>query len=90
MITLTSYIKGFSMAINIFTERVALFSTVVTYVMIRNELTSDVVFSVAQFMNSVQLLMAIAAPMGMYMYAEAKVSVQRIEVLPNQDYCSIL
>lgn len=68
------------MAIMVFTERVTLFLTVVTYVLMGNRLTSDVVFSVAQLFNTVQLYMAIFFPLAIATYAEAKVSVRRLEV----------
>lgn len=79
IITQTSYIRGFSTALMVFTERATLFLTVVTYVLMGYKLTSDKVFSMAQFFNTIQLYMAIFFPLALFMYAEAKISVGRIE-----------
>lgn len=68
------------MAIMVFTERATLFLTVITYALLGNQLTSEKVFSIAQLFNTVQLYMAIFYPMAVTMYAEAKVSVGRLEV----------
>ncbi|XP_060519081.1 ATP-binding cassette sub-family C member 4-like isoform X2 [Cylas formicarius] len=78
-ITKTSYIKGFSAALNVFIERAALYVAVVSYVLLGNEITGDVVFSMAQLLNSVQLFMSIFFPMALSTYEEAKVSVKRLE-----------
>ncbi|KAJ8916751.1 hypothetical protein NQ315_013956 [Exocentrus adspersus] len=75
----TSYIKGISLAIMVFTERVTLYLTIITYVLIGNRLTGDVVFSMAQLFNTVQLYMSILYPMAISSYAEANVSIKRLE-----------
>jgi ATP-binding cassette subfamily C (CFTR/MRP) protein 4 len=74
-----SYIKGFSIALSVFTERTATYLTVITFVLMGNRLTADVVFAVAQLFNTVQLFMCILYPMGVSSLAEAKTSVKRIE-----------
>lgn len=79
IISQTSYIRGFSTALMVFTERATLFITVVTYVLMGYKLSSDKVFSMAQFFNTIQLYMAIFFPLALSMYAEAKISVGRIE-----------
>lgn len=75
----TSYIKGLSLAIMVFTERVTLYLTLITYVLLDNRLTGDVVFSMAQLFNTIQLYMSIFYPMAISSYAEAMVSVKRLE-----------
>ncbi|KAJ8945507.1 hypothetical protein NQ318_017951, partial [Aromia moschata] len=79
IITKTSYIRGFSLSLMVFTERLALYLTLVAFVLIGNRLTSDVVFSMAQLFNSVQLYMCIYYPHGLANFAEAKVSIKRVE-----------
>lgn len=63
----------------VFTERVTLYFTIITYVLLGNRLTGDVVFSMAQLFNTVQLYMSIFYPMAISSYAEAMVSVKRLE-----------
>ncbi|KAJ8980199.1 hypothetical protein NQ317_003764 [Molorchus minor] len=79
VITKTSYIRGFSLSLMVFTERLALYLTLIAFVLIGNKLTSDVVFSMAQLFNSIQLYMCIYYPNGLATFAEAKVSVKRVE-----------
>lgn len=79
MITKTSYIKGVSVAMMVFTERVTLYLTLITFVLRGGTLTGNVVFSMAQLFNTVQLYMSIFFPMSIAAYAEARVSIKRIE-----------
>lgn len=75
----TSYIKGISLAMMVFTERLTLYLTLITYVLMGGKLTGAVVFSMAQLFNTVQLYMSIFFPMSIATYAEARVSIKRIE-----------
>lgn len=79
IITKTSYIRGFSMALMVYTERTILYLTLITYVLMGNSLTGDIVFSMAQLFNTVQLYMCIFYPMAVSSLAEAKVSIKRLE-----------
>lgn len=63
----------------VFTERVTLFLTIVAFVLLGNNLTGEIIFSVAQLFNTLQLYISIFYPFGMTALAEAKISVQRIE-----------
>ncbi|KAG5887763.1 hypothetical protein JTB14_016114 [Gonioctena quinquepunctata] len=78
-ITQASYIKGLYLGLTIFTDRLCLFLTLVTFVLLGNRLTGDIVFSMARLFNTVQLFMAIYFPSGLAAYAEAKVSIMRLE-----------
>lgn len=78
-ITLASFIRGLYLGLTIFTDRLSLYLTLITYVLLGNRLTGDIVFSMAQLFNSVQLYMAIYYPCGLSGYAEAKVSIKRLE-----------
>lgn len=80
ILTITSYVRGFSLALMVFTERTVLYVTLVTYVLMGNRLSGDKVFSMAQYFNNVQLYMAICYPLAVVMFGEAKVSVKRLEV----------
>ncbi|KAL1513745.1 hypothetical protein ABEB36_003115 [Hypothenemus hampei] len=75
----TSHIKGFSLALMLFTERATLYIAVITYVLIHNSIEGEIVFSMAQLLNTVQLYMAIFFPLAMATWEECKVSMKRIE-----------
>ncbi|KAJ8961187.1 hypothetical protein NQ318_008870, partial [Aromia moschata] len=75
----TSYIRGLSVALMVFTERLILYLTIITFVLLGERLTGGVVFSVAQLFNTVQLYTSIFFPMAIASYAEAKVSIKRLE-----------
>ncbi|KAB0798126.1 hypothetical protein PPYR_09119 [Photinus pyralis] len=79
VVAITSYIRGFLVALMVYTERFTLFLTIITYVLLGNRLTGDKVFSMAQFFNTIQLYMAIFYPLAVSFFAEAKVSVGRVE-----------
>ncbi|KAG5881559.1 hypothetical protein JTB14_033064 [Gonioctena quinquepunctata] len=79
VLAITSYIRGVSLAMMVFTERFTLYLTVIMFALLGNNLTGDVVFSLAQLFNTVQLYMSILFPLALSTYAEAKVSVKRIE-----------
>ncbi|XP_074039396.1 ATP-binding cassette sub-family C member 4 [Leptinotarsa decemlineata] len=78
-ITKTSYIKGFTSALAVFTERFILYLIVVVNLFLGKLPTSDVVFSMAQLINTIQLYMCIFFPAALAAYSEAKVSVKRLE-----------
>ncbi|CAG9768636.1 unnamed protein product [Ceutorhynchus assimilis] len=79
VIAKTSHIKGFSAALNVFVERATLYIAVISYVLLDNRITGEVVFSVAQLLNTIQFYMSIVFPMAQSAYEEAKVSIRRIE-----------
>lgn len=63
----------------VFTERFILYVTLITFVLLGGRLTGDLVFSMAQLFNSVQLYMSIYFPWSISSYAEARVSIKRLE-----------
>ncbi|XP_060517596.1 ATP-binding cassette sub-family C member 4-like [Cylas formicarius] len=79
VVTKTSYLKGFSLALMLFTERATLYIAVITFVLTNNNITGEVVFSMAQLLNTVQLYMSIFFPLALSTYAEMKVSMERLE-----------
>ncbi|CAG9864186.1 unnamed protein product [Phyllotreta striolata] len=75
----TQMIKGFTLALIVITERFGLYCSVICYVLLGNVLTAEKVFACAQLFNSLQLYMCACYPLAMAGYAEAVVSVKRIE-----------
>nr|CAD7266221.1 unnamed protein product [Timema shepardi] len=75
----TSYLRGVYMSFMVFTERTSLFVTLLAYVLLGNIISSDKVYSMAQFYNVLNLSLAIFYPMALSTGAEAMVSVDRIQ-----------
>ncbi|KYQ47297.1 Multidrug resistance-associated protein 4 [Trachymyrmex zeteki] len=79
VLTLISYLRGFTLASYVFTERTTLYFTIMAYVLCGHSISADKVFSLAQYFNLLQLTMAIYYPMAVAGAAEAAVSIKRIE-----------
>uniref|UniRef100_A0A336LRH9 CSON001220 protein n=1 Tax=Culicoides sonorensis TaxID=179676 RepID=A0A336LRH9_CULSO len=80
-----SYIRGIYLSTMVFTERSTLLIAIATCVFMGEiPITADIVFSMAQFFNILQLTAAIYYPMAVSFGAEALVSIQRI-----QEYLSV-
>ena len=75
----SSYLRGFTLASFVFTERTTLYFTIMAYVLLGNNISADKVFSMAQYYNILQLTMAILYPMAVSATAEAVVSIKRLE-----------
>ncbi|CAG9768357.1 unnamed protein product [Ceutorhynchus assimilis] len=78
-LTTSSYLRGFYSSCNVFIERLTLFLTVVTYSLAGYRITADIVFSMAQFFNILQLAMAIIYPLAVSLGAESWVAIKRLE-----------
>lgn len=76
----TSFIKGFSTALSVFTERFILFAAVVAFVVMGGDIRAEITFSLVQYFNLLQLACNILFPMALSFLAEAMVSVRRLEV----------
>lgn len=85
----TSYIRGFSLALMVFTERTALYATIVMFVLGGNQLRGDIVFSISQYYNLLQLTVSIMFPFALSTLGEARISVKRIQVNYFQSTYSI-
>lgn len=79
-IAISNYLKGITWASSTYAQRTALFVTVLVYVLQDNIISADKVFSITQFYSTIQLTMAIFFPRGLHFYAEAKVSINRVQV----------
>lgn len=76
VLTKMAYVRGFIVSCGVFTERLALFATVVCYVLLGNEISAKKAFFMAQLFNVLQLCMAIFMPRAINMGAEALVSIR--------------
>ncbi|XP_043488596.1 ATP-binding cassette sub-family C member 4-like [Polistes fuscatus] len=79
VLTLTSYLRGFTLATFVFTERTTLYFTIMAYVLLGNNISADKVFSMAQYFNILQATMAIFYPIAVSSAAEALVSIKRLQ-----------
>ncbi|XP_053975915.1 ATP-binding cassette sub-family C member 4-like [Hylaeus volcanicus] len=79
VLTISSYLRGFTLATFVFTERTTLFCTIMAYVLLGNNISADKAFSMAQYFNILQVTMAILYPMAVSAIAEASVSIKRLE-----------
>lgn len=80
LISYTSYLRGFYMSIMVFSERVTLYLTLITFVLMGNTLTAETTFVMATLFNVLQLTSAICFPQAVIMASEANVSLKRITV----------
>lgn len=76
----TSFVKGFSTALSVFTERFILFAAVVTFVLMGGDIRAQTAFSLVQYFNLLQLTCNISLPLGLSFLAETKVTIRRLEV----------
>ncbi|XP_070149239.1 ATP-binding cassette sub-family C member 4 [Polyergus mexicanus] len=79
VLTLMSYLRGFTLATFVFTERTTLYFTIMAYVLFGYSISADKVFSMAQYFNILQLTMAILYPLAVASVAETAVSIKRVE-----------
>lgn len=80
-----SYIRAVYLSTMVFTERSTLFITLAACTWLGENISADVVFSMAQFFNNLQLLAAIFYPLAVSLGAEALVSIKRIQKFLMQE-----
>ncbi|CAG9860398.1 unnamed protein product [Phyllotreta striolata] len=75
----SSFIFGMISSMAVFSERLCLYVSVMTVVLLGKSIRGDVIFSMAQLFNTVQLTVCICFPWCLSFYADTKVSLARIE-----------
>lgn len=75
----TSFIKGVQTGALVYSERICLYSTLITFVLLGNNLHGDIVFSLAQLFNLVQLYASGMFRMALLFYSESRISIARIQ-----------
>ncbi|XP_026807194.1 probable multidrug resistance-associated protein lethal(2)03659 isoform X3 [Rhopalosiphum maidis] len=78
-ITKTAYIKATLLSFSVFNTRLALFLSVLLYVLLGNYITASKVFVITSYYNILRVSMAVTFPVGMGLIAELLVSIKRIE-----------
>ncbi|RLU20387.1 hypothetical protein DMN91_006996 [Ooceraea biroi] len=74
-----SFVRAAYLAIIVFTERLLLYFTLLSFILLGNELTANVTYTLSVFFNLLQLVTALYFPMGLNFLAETIVSMNRLE-----------
>ncbi|CAH0722564.1 unnamed protein product, partial [Brenthis ino] len=78
-VTSASYLRGVYLSFMVFTERLSLYITLLSYSLFGYQVTADIVFPLAQFFNTLQGTLSIIMSNAVSFLAEALISVQRLE-----------
>lgn len=76
----TSYLRGFYLSIMAFSERVSLYLTLITFVLMGNSLTAEITFVLATLVSILQYTCSICFPQAIVMAGETAVSLKRLTV----------
>ncbi|XP_057653041.1 uncharacterized protein LOC130891946 [Diorhabda carinulata] len=74
-----SILRGIYSSSTVFSDKLSVFTTLLTYVLLGNIISADKVFSIAQSFGILQLAMAVVYPLAISTGAEALVSIKRLE-----------
>ncbi|XP_050579550.1 probable multidrug resistance-associated protein lethal(2)03659 isoform X2 [Bombus affinis] len=74
-----SLVRGITMSFIMFTTRMSLFITIVTYVLYGHKITAEKVFMLQAYYNILRLNMTVYFPQGITQIAELLVSVRRLQ-----------
>ncbi|XP_018349991.1 PREDICTED: multidrug resistance-associated protein 4-like, partial [Trachymyrmex septentrionalis] len=78
-IKFSSYVRAAYLAIIVFTERLTVYFTLITFVLMGNNLTADVTYEMSTYFNILQLVVALYFPQGLILLGESIVSFNRLE-----------
>nr|CAD7404219.1 unnamed protein product [Timema poppensis] len=76
----TSYIRGIILSFIMFTTRISIFLSILAYVLLGNNITAEKVFVLTSYYNILRQTMTVFFPQGITQVAEARVSVQRLQL----------
>lgn len=78
MIRLTSYMRGITLSFIMYSTRMSIFASILTYVLLGNNITAQKVFVLTCFYNILRQTMTVFFPQGISQVAEANVSINRL------------
>ncbi|KAG8242932.1 hypothetical protein J6590_056498, partial [Homalodisca vitripennis] len=84
-----SYIRGLLLSFIIFHSRVAIFISVLVYVMLGNGITAEMVFVVTSYFNVLRQTMTVFFPQGIGQVAEVLISIKRLQAFLMYDETSL-
>lgn len=79
-IKFSSYVRATYIAIMVFTERISLYVTLITFVLLGNNLAASITYVLASMINILQLTASLYFPQALIMLGETMVSINRLEV----------
>uniref|UniRef100_A0A1Q3F1A4 Putative abc transporter c family member 3 n=2 Tax=Culex tarsalis TaxID=7177 RepID=A0A1Q3F1A4_CULTA len=79
VIRYVSYIRGILLSFIMFTTRVSIFISLIAYALLGNFVTAEKAFTITAYYNILRATMTIFFPQGIAQFAEAVVSVKRIQ-----------
>lgn len=88
-IRFSAYVRAAYLAIIVFTERLLLYFTLVTFVLWGNDLSADITYTLTTFFNLLQLIAALYFPQALILLGEVMVSMNRLEVRYRVSNCII-
>ncbi|KAG5324088.1 MRP4 protein, partial [Pseudoatta argentina] len=78
-IKFSSYVRAAYLAIIVFTEQLTVYFTLITFVLMGNNLTADVIYEMSIYFNILQLVIALYFLQGLILLSESIVSFNRLE-----------
>ncbi|KAG5330248.1 L259 protein, partial [Acromyrmex charruanus] len=78
-IKFSSYVRAAYLVIIVFTERLTVYFTLITFVLMGNNLTADMTYEMSTYFNIIQLVVALYFPQGLILLGESIVSFNRLE-----------
>ncbi|XP_058838490.1 probable multidrug resistance-associated protein lethal(2)03659 [Topomyia yanbarensis] len=85
VIRYVSYIKGILLSFIMFTTRVSIFISLIAYALLGNFVTAEKAFVITAYYNILRATMTIFFPQGIAQFAEAIVSILRIQKFMSYD-----
>lgn len=88
MVKCSCYLRGIFTSFILFTERTALYLTLLAYSLLGYTINADVVYPITQFFNAIQMKLAIQLPLAFTNLAETLVTIRRIQDFLMLDECT--
>lgn len=80
LIGYASYLRGFWLSTILISEKITLYFTLITFVLMGNSLTPEITFVLMGLLNVLKVTCAIFFPFGIIVAGEAAVSLERLTV----------
>ncbi|XP_046619154.1 ATP-binding cassette subfamily C member 4-like isoform X1 [Neodiprion virginianus] len=78
LIKYTSYLRGFYLSVILFSERLSLYFTLFTFVMMGNSLTAEITFVISSFFSVMMFTCVVCVPQAIIMAGETAVTLERL------------
>ncbi|XP_046746883.1 ATP-binding cassette subfamily C member 4-like isoform X1 [Diprion similis] len=78
LIKYTSYLRGFYLSIILFSERLSLYLTLITFVMLGNSLTAEITFVMSSLFSVMMFTCVVSVPQAIIMAGETAATLERL------------